>query len=106
YQLSALRTCPIGKWSGWAEARGVDNILMAQWLYGLTKDADLLKLSVLLQQQSFPWSQWFGGRDWVIHAAAYQDSAGWMQRHGVNVAMGLKDPAVQYQRTGDPLYLR
>lgn len=106
YQLNALKSCPIGKWTEWAQSRSADNVLVAQWLYGMTKDPLLLRLSSLLQAQSFTWSDWFLGRDWVIRAAAQQNADAWMTRHGVNVGMGIKDPVVQYQRTGDPKYLK
>ena len=105
YQLQSLKTCPLGKWTEWAQSRGEDNILIAQWLYGITKDKYLLNLCDILQHQTFAWSDWLGGRDWVINAAAYQNDKAWMSRHGVNVGMGLKDPAVQYRQTGDKKYL-
>lgn len=106
YQLKALQTCPVGKWSEWATSRGADNILVAQWLYTVTKEKSLLALCGILQSQSFKWSNYLGSRDWVINAAAYQNDKEWMTRHGVNVAMGLKDPVVEYQRTGDKKYLQ
>jgi uncharacterized protein len=106
YQVKTLQSCPVGKWTDWSRARGADNVLIAQWLYGITKDASLLRLCDLLQAQSFAWSKWLGNRDWVINAAAYQNDKDWMTRHGVNVAMGIKDPAVHYQRTGDKNYLQ
>lgn len=105
YQLQTLQSCPLKKWTDWSQARGMDNVLIVQWLYQQTKQPQLLKLAALLQQQSLPWSQYFGGRDWVINAAAYQNDDHWMARHGVNVGMALKDPAVHYQRTGDKKYL-
>ncbi|MDQ3845989.1 MAG: glycoside hydrolase family 127 protein [Bacteroidota bacterium] len=106
YQLNALKKCPIGKWTQWAESRGTDNAMIAQWLYAVTKDASLLELASIIQSQSFPWSTWLGNRDWVINAAAYQNNQNWMHRHGVNVGMALKDPAINYQRTGDESYLK
>lgn len=106
YQAKTLKLCPIAKWTEWAKARGADNVLVAQWLYGITKDSELLSLAELIQSQSFAWSNWFAGRDWVINAAALQNSEAWMTRHGVNVGMGIKDPAVHYQRTGDTAYLK
>ncbi len=106
YQLQTLKASPLNKWSEWAESRGADNVLIVQWLYSITKDVSLLKLAALLQEQSLPWSKYFYGRDWVINAAAHQNNIAWMTRHGVNVAMGLKDPVVQYQRTGDKTYLQ
>jgi hypothetical protein len=105
YQLNTLNQCPLNKWTEWAEARGVDNMLIAQWVYSKTKDPAIPKLVALLQKQSFKWADWIGGRDWVINAAAYQDEKDWMRRHGVNVGMGIKDPVVQYQRTGDKKFL-
>ena len=42
----------------------------------------------------------------MINAATYQNDKEWMSRHGVNVGMGLKDPAVNYQRTKDEKYLK
>jgi hypothetical protein len=105
YQYKTLNKCGIGKWTQWAEARAMDNRMIIQWLHGITGDKFLLDLSTQLEKQSFKWSDWLGGRDWVITAAAHQDSTNWMRRHGVNVGMGLKDPAVKYQRTGDKKYL-
>lgn len=105
YQLQTLQQCPLNKWTDWAQARGMDNALMVQWLYEKTKQPQLLQLAALLQKQTLPWSKFFAGRDWVINAATYQNDQQWMTRHGVNVGMGLKDPAVQYQRTGDKRYL-
>ena len=105
YQLKTLQTCTIGKWTEWAQSRGTDNTLMVQWLYGITKDQSLLPLADIIYKQTFPWSQWLGGRDWVINAATYQNDKDWMTRHGVNVGMAIKDPAVNYQRTKDEKYL-
>jgi len=106
YQLKTLQSCTIGKWTEWAQSRGTDNTLMAQWLYGITKQESLLSLADIIYKQTFPWSQWFGGRDWVINAATYQNDKDWMTRHGVNVGMAIKDPAVNYQRTKDEKYLK
>ena len=105
YELKALNKCPINKWSDWAESRGSENILVAQWLYQKTKDPQLLQLAGLLDKKCYAWSKWLGGRNWVIDAAANQNETNWMRRHGVNVAMGLKAPALNYQRTHDPVYL-
>lgn len=105
YQQESLSKCRLGKWTEWAQSRGSDNILIAQWLYTITKDPQLLTLCDNIQQQAFRWSDWFTGRDWVINAAAHQNEKNWMSRHGVNVSMGIKDPAVHYQRTGDDKYL-
>ncbi|MBC9912004.1 beta-L-arabinofuranosidase domain-containing protein [Chitinophaga varians] len=105
YQLQVLKKCPLGQWTEWATSRGADNALVVQWLYQQTKDPSLLELAALIQRQSYPWTTWLGNRNWVIDAATQQDDHQWMHRHGVNVGMGLKDPAVNYQRTGDRQYL-
>ena len=106
YQLQALKTAPLGKWTEWATSRGAENVMIAQWLYSINKDEKLLELASLIEAQSFTWSKWLGNRSWVIDAAAQQNDRHWMRRHGVNVAMGLKDPALNYQRTGDTAYLQ
>ncbi|UHG94112.1 beta-L-arabinofuranosidase domain-containing protein [Spirosoma oryzicola] len=106
YQLQALKSCPVGKWTEWAASRGADNVMMAQWLYGITGDKSLLELASMIESQSFQWSEWLGNRDWVIGAAAQQNGDHWMRRHAVNVGMALKSPAVNYQRTGDAKFLR
>ena len=105
YQLAALKQCPVGKWTEWATSRGTENVMLAQWLYGITKDPALLELAALVESQSFPWSTWLGNRDWVIGAATQQNDEHWMRRHGVNVAMAIKAPAINYQRTQDQQYL-
>jgi len=102
YQQKALDIAPIGKWTDWAASRGADNVMMAQWLYSITKDPSLLLLADKIEQQSFPWTRWMGGHEWVISTTTYAHMGNWMNRHGVNVAMALKSPAISYQRTGDP----
>ncbi len=106
FQLAALKNAPLGQWTEWATSRGADNVMMAQWLYLITKDESLLDLAALIESQSFNWSEWFGNRDWVIWAATYQNGDRWMHRHGVNVGMAIKSPAINYQRTGDEKYLK
>jgi uncharacterized protein len=105
YQMQAIDGCPIGRWTEWGTARGIENIMLAQWLYGITKDKDLLALAERIETQSFPWATWLGNRDWVMNAAANQTEQHWMSRHAVNVGMGLKAPAIHYQRTANPQYL-
>lgn len=106
YQAAALKSCPLGRWTEWATARGTDNAMMVQWLYSLTKDKSLLDLAARIQSQTYNWSEWLGNRDWVIWAAANQTDSLWMRRHAVNVGMGLKAPAVEYERTGNAKYLK
>lgn len=105
YELEALKKCPINHWTDWAQSRGTENVMVAQWLYAKTGDKKLLDLADELNHQCYAWSSWLGGRDWVINAAAHQNDSDWMRRHGVNVGMALKDPALKFQRTGDSTYL-
>jgi len=56
YQLQALKSCPIKKWSEWAESRGADNIMIVQWLYSINHDKSLIELANLIESQSFQWS--------------------------------------------------
>lgn len=106
FQLQALKNAPLGQWTEWATSRGTDNVMMAQWLYQQTNDLSLLELASTIESQSFQWSEWLGNRDWVIEAATWQNGTQWMHRHGVNVGMALKAPAINYQRTGDQKYLQ
>jgi hypothetical protein len=106
YQAEALKKCPINKWTEWAESRGADNVMMVQWLYGITHEPFLLDLASLIEKQTFSWSEWLGNRDWVIGAAAQQNSENWMHRHAVNVGMALKSPVISYQRTKNERYLQ
>jgi hypothetical protein len=106
YQMQTLKQCPLNTWSEWAEARGEENVMMVQWLYSVTHKSFLLQLATLLESQSYPWSHWLGDRDWVINAASNQNDVNWMHRHGVNVAMGLKAPVINYERTGNTNYLK
>jgi DUF1680 family protein len=106
YQMKSLQTCPVGKWTEWATSRGADNEMVIQWLYTITKDKALLELAEKIETQSFTWSTWLGNRDWVMRAAANQTDEHWMSRHAVNIGMALKSPAINYQRSGDSLYLK
>jgi len=106
YQLKALSTCQLGKWTEWATSRGAENVMMIQWLYNITQEKFLLELAALVESQSYSWSTWLGNRDWVMNAAANQTDKDWMRRHAVNLGMALKAPAISYQRTRDIKYLQ
>ena len=105
YQLAALKKTPLGKWTEWAEARGQENLLTIQWLYTITNDPALLELAGLVNSQAFPWSKWFSGDEWIINTTTYRNAVHLMNRHAVNVAMALKEPALNFQRTGDSSFL-
>lgn len=101
YQQAAIQQCQLGRWTEWSKARGVDNIMMVHWLYNITREDFLLALADTLSSQSYTWTKWFEERNMLMQAALRQDDKNIMQRHSVNVAMGLKDPAIHYLLTGD-----
>ena len=105
FQLKNLKENPLEKWTEWAKARGGDNLMIVYWLYNITKDPDLITLGDLIYNQSFQWTDMLGKRDWAIAAAYNQTGEKWMERHAVNVGMGLKMPAIQYQIKNDPYFL-
>jgi DUF1680 family protein len=105
FQLKNLKENPLEKWTEWAKARGGDNLMIVYWLYNITKDPNLLTLGDLIYSQSFQWTDMLGKRDWAIAAAYNQTGEKWMERHAVNVGMGLKMPAIQYQAKNDPYFL-
>ncbi|MVM31694.1 hypothetical protein GO755_16725 [Spirosoma sp. HMF4905] len=105
YQYASLKTCPLVKWSEWSESRGGDNIMSVYWLYDHTGDKFLLDLADLLYKQTTNWTDLLGGRNWAIDAAVNQTGRKWMNRHAVNVGMGLKLPAEYYRAKKDPKYL-
>ena len=106
YQHKSLSQCPLAKWTEWAEARGGDNIMTAYWLYNITGDKFLLELGDQLYKQTTNWTQLLGGRDWAILAATNQTDEKWMNRHAVNVGMGLKLPIIYYQSQKNDDYLK
>lgn len=105
YQLKNLKENPLEKWTEWAKARGGDNLMIVYWLYNITKDPNLIALGDLIYSQSFQWTDMLGKRDWAIAAAYNQTGEKWMERHAVNVGMGLKMPAIQFQVKNDPYFL-
>lgn len=105
YQYDNLKTCPLNKWSEWSESRGGDNIMATYWLYDRTGDKFLLDLADVLYQQTTNWTDLLGGRDWAIGAAVNQTDQKWMNRHAVNVGMGLKLPAEYYRGKKETKYL-
>jgi hypothetical protein len=81
----------------WGRPRGGDNIDSVLWLYNRTGDTALLALADLLHRQTSDWLGELGGDGPPNEAFDFG--------HGVNRAMGLKEPVVYFQRTRDPAYL-
>jgi DUF1680 family protein len=102
YQRQYLGSKPL---TDWGKARGGDNLLVVYWLYRQTGAPFLLELGELLNQQTTPWTSYLGGRTWAMEAAANQTGTQWMDRHAVNVGMGLKLPVIYSQaHAADPQY--
>lgn len=93
YQLKNLPGKPLRTWTMWAEWRGGENLASILWLYNRTGELFLLDLAYFVFKQT---SDWTGGM-------LYNNLP---TTHGVNVGMGVKQPAVYYQQSGDPMYLR
>ena len=92
YQLQEMKDRPLWQW---AIYRGADNLEPIYWLYDRTGDEKLLELARVLKSQTFDWSGLFSlgapltGGSFIEH------------RHGVNVAQGLKMPALWWEQSGD-----
>ena len=123
YQLRELPDRPLDYLTFWANRRGGDNLQVVYWLYNLTGDPFLLELGDLIAQQTFPWTTVFTNDP---HSAQPAQLHAFMRMQGypfdtaqidatsiadigtihtVNLAQGLKQPAVLYQGTGDQRYI-
>ncbi len=100
YQLVNLPARPLHEW-GWV--RGADNVLVVYWLYERTGEPFLLELADLILAQTFDWGAYLS--DLPPMARERVSTFGHLT-HVVNVAMGLKTPAVRYRRDDDPAHLR
>lgn len=93
YQVRTLPEKPLAHWTYWAKHRGGENLASIYWLYNRTGEPFLLDLAKLVMQQTADWTNGF------LHDQP-------PSTHGVNVAMGLKQPAVAYQQFKHEKYLR
>ncbi len=90
FQLESLSSRDLNSESGWAKARGGDNIDIVLWLYNHNGDANLLKLADLLDSQT---------NDWTTYYTTGKGN-NWRPDHIVNVMQGLKKPPLWYLRSG------
>jgi len=88
FQLRELPSKPLGYYTWWGKQRGGENLASVHWLYNRTGDAFLLDLGEILHEQTERWA-----------TRPLEDPGRW---HGVNTAMGIKQPGVRYARTGAP----
>ena len=97
HQEGALPERPL---SEWGEARGAENALMTLWLHRQTGDAFLLDLTDLLLAQTFDWDTYLTEHLPPGPVASFSHAT-----HVVNVAMGLKLPALRFLQDGDMRHL-
>lgn len=120
YQLEQLPTHPLDELSFWANRRAGDNLAVVYWLYNITGDPKLIELGELIQTQTFPWEEVFSnapndqeftdtwhynkGKRYPFdhNETSSLNLAQVPGLHTVNVAQGLKQPVVYYQKSGDP----
>ena len=93
YQQRTLPEKPLGHWTWWAKMRGGENQESVYWLYNRTGDDFLLELAPMVFEQTAGWTEGFLENDPP-------------SRHGVNVAMGIKQPVVNYLQARDERFLR
>ncbi|MCE1199947.1 MAG: glycoside hydrolase family 127 protein, partial [Marinilabiliales bacterium] len=96
YQLKNLPLSPLDHWTHWGADRGGDNLAIVYWLYNLTGEKFLLDLAEIMHAQTVDWTDIFlTGKlriPWSYHC--------------VNVAQGMKEPAIYYQQKKDSSLLR
>jgi len=80
----------------WQKLRGGDNLESVYWLYNRTGDAFLLELGRRLFRRTSDWTSPILSPDRDRH---WEPSSFY---HGVNIAMGWRQPAVYYQQAKDP----
>ncbi len=96
YQYETLPVKPLNHWTFWAEYRGGDNLLSVLWLYGKCGDEWLLELAQLIHGQTFDYTWMFLESDMLSKEGTI---------HCVNLAQGLKEPAVYWQIDPEQRYL-
>jgi hypothetical protein len=95
YQLKELPKTPLNHWTHWGADRGGDNLMMVYWLYNLTGEKFLLELGEMIHHQTI---------NWTDACLTGKLSKQW-SFHCVNVAQGIKEPAIFYQQTRDPTFV-
>ncbi len=95
YQLAHIQKEPLDHWTYWAKSRGGENLASILWLYNRTGEPFLLKLAKIIFEQTENWTKRF--------ESANPQNWDW---HGVNTAMGIKEPALWYLVSADPRYLK
>jgi len=97
YMLQALPSKPLGHWTYWGAQRGGDNLAVVYWLYNITGDKFLLQLGELIHRQTFNWTENFTNN-------SIRKLNPLPNLHCVNIAQGLKEPAIYFQQSKDTKY--
>lgn len=93
YVRETIRVRPLAEW---ARARGGEMLLCLVWLYKKTGESFLLDVAGTVAEQTTDWTGIF--TDFPFRRKVEQFDH---RTHVVNVAMGLKTPAVLFELTGD-----
>ncbi|RAP74882.1 beta-L-arabinofuranosidase domain-containing protein [Paenibacillus montanisoli] len=80
---------------GWAKARGAEMVLCIQWLHKETGEDFLLELARTVAEQTLDWTDIFHDFPYWRKVEEWDWST-----HVVNVAMGIKTPAIRYELSG------
>ncbi|AQG80974.1 beta-L-arabinofuranosidase domain-containing protein [Spirosoma montaniterrae] len=99
FEAGHLKAKPL---KSWAMARGGEDISSILWLYRKTKQPELLALARLVESQTNPWVSFFE-KTGPVDQRTDIDTTRWLDDspiHGVNIAHGLKFPALAYQLSG------
>ncbi|SHO63702.1 beta-L-arabinofuranosidase domain-containing protein [Algoriphagus zhangzhouensis] len=120
FQLEELPSMPMDHLSFWANRRAGDNLQVVYWLYNITGDPKLIELGEIIQEQTFPWQTIYNNPEndrvfeniWHYNQVkGYPFDSEEIQNltltqipglHTVNIAQGLKQPGIYYQKSGDP----
>lgn len=97
YQLDTLDEKPLDYWTFWAKYRGGDNLMIVYWLYNLTGDDFLLDLAEVIHEQTFDYTFRFLETGMIEN----QENI-----HCVNLAQGIKEPAIYYQHHPEEKYIK
>lgn len=84
----------------WQKLRGGDNLESVYWLYNRTGEKWLLNLSQKIFRRT---------ADWTSPILTSERDRNWKESsfyHGVNIAMGIREPGVYYQQAKDPKLLQ
>jgi hypothetical protein len=95
YQLKELPQKPLDFKTFWPRYRGGDNLMVVLWLYNITGDKALLELADIIYEQTFDYVNTFKTKNWWATGSM----------HCVNLAQGLKTPAIYGQYKNKAEYL-